>query len=193
MSTASDRPLRKDAQRNRDKLVAAATELFAAQGPDVSLEAVARAAGTGIGTLYRHFPTRDDLIEAVYRTEVAALGEAADALLAEHEPDVALERWMDRYLAYVATKRGLGEALRKIAASSAPDLLGGAKAGLMDALDRILAAGVERGTFRSDVDAADVLRAMNAVWMIEASAPGGEEQARTILKLVRDGLRYGAG
>ena len=184
-ATPDQKPLRADAKRNRDKLLAAAGELFAEKGADVSLEAVARAAGTGIGTLYRHFPTRDDLIEAVYRSEVDALGDAADALIGEHPADVALERWMERYLAYAATKRGLGEALKNLAA--APDLMGGARSRLMGALERILAAGVEAGTFRDDVDASDVLRAMNAIWLLPPDAPA--EHAQTILRLVRDGLR----
>lgn len=191
MSVMPDKPLRADAQRNRDKLLAAAGELFAERGPEVSLEAVARAAGTGIGTLYRHFPTRDDLIEAVYRSEVDGLTSAADELLAECPPDEALERWMDRYLAYAATKRGLGEALRNIAASTAPDLFGGTKSRMVEALDRILTAGVAAGVFRRDVAAADVLRAMNAVWLLPPDTP--EEQMRTILRLIRDGLRFGAG
>ncbi len=185
-----NKPLRADAKRNRDKLLAAAGELFAARGPEVSLEAVARAAGTGIGTLYRHFPTRDDLIEAVYRSEVDGLTAAADELLAECPPDVALERWMDRYLTYAARKRGLGEALKNIAASSAPDLFGGTKSRMLEALGRILAAGVEARVLRADVEAADVLRAMNAVWMLPPDTPA--EQLQAIFKLVRDGVRYGA-
>ena len=99
--------MRADATRNREKLLTAAAELFALRGTDVSLEAVAKRAGVGIGTLYRHFPTRDALVAAAYEAEVEDLRATADALLAEHPADVALERWMDRFIDYTATKRGM--------------------------------------------------------------------------------------
>ena len=97
---------RADAIRNREKLLTAATELFAASGTDVSLEAVAKHAGVGIGTLYRHFPTRDALVEAAYRAEVADLCATAGALLASHPADVALAEWMDRFVAYSNDQEG---------------------------------------------------------------------------------------
>src|SRR3954454_19908135 len=107
---------RADAVRNREKLLDTALDVFAECGTNASLEAIAKRAGVGIGTLYRHFPTRDDLVEAAYRTEVAHLTEAADALLEEHPADVALELWMERWIAYTATKRGMADALNNVVA-----------------------------------------------------------------------------
>jgi AcrR family transcriptional regulator len=107
--------MRSDARENRERLLQAAGEHFAIGGPDVSLEAIARAAGVGIGTLYRHFPTREALIEAVYRNEVDQLCAAADELLAEQPPAQALAEWMERFVAYATTKRGLRGALKSIA------------------------------------------------------------------------------
>src|SRR5689334_6341065 len=139
--------LRADAARNRDKLLSAAVELFAEQGPDVSLEAVAKHAGVGIGTLYRHFPTRDALLEAAYRNEVAHLSEAADELLAEHPPDEALALWMDRFVDYATTKRGIGPALRAMVSSS--ELFADARRMNIAAIGRLLQAGVAAGTIRA--------------------------------------------
>jgi AcrR family transcriptional regulator len=178
--------LRADAQRNRDKLLSAALTLLGEAGPDVPLEAVAREAGVGIGTLYRHFPTREALLEAVYRNEVLQLSEAADALLAEHPPDQALALWMDRFLGYAETKRGMRDALKAIISSS--ELFADARRSQLAAIERLLAAGVEAGTLRPDVDAEDVLHAMGAVWSL--SGDGWDERARRVLALVIDGLRY---
>lgn len=185
MATAT-RPLRADARRNRDALLQAAGELFARDGPDVSLEAIARRAGVGIGTLYRRFPTRDALVEAVYRNEVAQLHAAAGELLGELPPDAALAAWMDRLIAYLTTKRGLASALR-CAAAAKEELTAHSRARLLDAIGTLLAAGAAAGTLRADVAADDVLRALGAVWPLEDAA-----QARTIAGLLVDGLRYGA-
>ena len=115
MSTAqSERPLRADAQRNREKLLTVAVAAFAEHGVEASLEDIARRSGVGIGTLYRHFPTRDCLMEAVYRHQVELLCGAADDLLATEEPDRALELWMERFVAHVATKRGMATALKSV-------------------------------------------------------------------------------
>src|SRR5271170_2390867 len=104
--------LRADAQRNREAILAAASKLFARSGTAVPLEDIAAHAGVGIATLYRNFPTRDALVEAAYRSEVAQITAAATELLAAHPPDVALELWLDRYVDYVAAKRGMSDALR---------------------------------------------------------------------------------
>jgi AcrR family transcriptional regulator len=110
--------VRADAHRNRERLLAAATVAFtAADGTAVSLEAIARDAGVGIGTLYRHFSTREALIEAVYCTELAEVAASAGELLERHPPLVALRRWMDRYAAFVAAKRGMAESLRAMFAA----------------------------------------------------------------------------
>src|SRR3954466_8453911 len=98
MSTPSIRPLRADARRNRDRLLAVAVRAFSTDGPEVTLEAVAREAGVGIGTLYRHFPTREALVEAAYRSELLRLCSAADELVSELPGDEALRTWMDRFV-----------------------------------------------------------------------------------------------
>ena len=185
-----DKPLRKDAARNREKLLAAAVGLFAERGTEGSLEEVAKRAGVGIGTLYRHFPTRDALVEAAYRNEVAQLRAAADELLAELPPDAALEAWMRRFVDYGTAKRGMRDALQSIAGGGA-DLFAETRGQVTEAVAVLLRAGAEAGTLRADVEPEDVLRAMGAIWMV---ADGDEfpEQAMRILRLVLDGLRYRA-
>ena len=178
---------RADAIRNREKLLSAATELFAARGTDVSLDAVARHAGVGIGTLYRHFPTRDALVEAAYRAEVEDLCRTAAVLLESRPADEALAEWMERFVAYTAAKKGMKGALQAVVASGS-DVFGETRGQIIAAIDDLLAAGVEDGTLRSDVDAMDVWRAMGAVWGVETA-----EQARTLLRLLMDGLRHGTG
>ena len=185
-----DKPLRKDAQRNREKLLAAAVELFAERGTEGSLEEVAKRAGVGIGTLYRHFPTRDALVEAAYRNEVAQLRAAADELLAELPPDAALEAWMRRFVDYGSAKRGMRDALQSIAGGSAT-LFADTRSQVTEAVAVLLRAGAKAGTLRSDVEPEDVLRAMGAIWTM----PDGDdfpEQAMRVLGLVLDGLRYRA-
>lgn len=189
MSTA-DKTMRADARRNREKLLEAAAELFAAEGTDVSLEAVAKRAGVGIGTLYRHFPTREALIAETYRNEVAHVADGADELLATLPADQAMEEWLERFIAYAAAKRGMGDALKQLAVSR-EELFPEARRRIGDTIDRLLAAGVEAGTIRPDVTADDVYRATMAVWNI----PDGDDwvdQARVVLRLLMDGLRYGA-
>jgi len=182
--------MRADARRNRDKLIAAAKDLYAETGADVSLDAVARRAGVGAGTLYRHFPTREALVEAAYRSEVAELSAAADDLLATRPPDVALAEWMDRFVAYAAAKRGMRAALQSVVASGS-DIFADARRQNLATVATLLAAGAEAGTIRPDVEAEDVLRATSVVWQFD-DQPGWEEQARGVLRLIMDGLRYGA-
>ena len=185
-----DKPLRKDAQRNREKLLAAAVELFAERGTDGSLEEVAKRAGVGIGTLYRHFPTRDALVEAAYRNEVAQLRAAADELLAELPPDRALEAWVRRFVEYGTAKRGMRDALQSIAGAGS-DLFADTRGQVTEAVAVLLRAGAEAGTLRSDVEAEDVLRAMGAIWLV-ADGDDWAEDAHRVLRLVMDGLRYRA-
>ena len=184
-----DKPLRADARRNRERLLDAALALFLEDGPDVPLEAVAKRAGVGIGTLYRHFPTRDALVEAAYRSEVAHLAEAAEELLRDRPPDEALAAFMDRFVDYAATKRGLKGMLMSVAESGS-DVFVDTRTQITAAVASLVEAGIAAGAIRSDVDADDVLRAMGAVWAVPA---GSEDQARRVLMLVMDGLRHGAG
>ena len=178
--------LRADARRNRDKLLAAAVAAFAESGTDVSLEGIAKRAGVGIGTLYRHFPTRDALVEAAYRKELDRLTGSAEELLATLPPDAALAEWMDRFVAYATAKRGMKSALNAIVASGS-DLFVNARRQQLDAISKLLDAGVAAGSIRSDVGPDDVLRAMGAVWQVD-----DPEQARKLLGLLMDGLRHGA-
>ncbi|MDA0170495.1 TetR/AcrR family transcriptional regulator [Solirubrobacter taibaiensis] len=169
--------MRSDAARNREKLLTAAAEEFALRGSAASLEAIAKRAGVGIGTLYRHFPTRDELVAAAYEAEVEDLRATADVLLAEHPPDVALERWMDRFIDYTATKRGMAAALDadfKVAQSGK----------VRGAVETLRAAGVDAGVLRADVDTDDVRGMLNAVWQVTDA-----ERARRMLRVLMDGLR----
>jgi AcrR family transcriptional regulator len=188
--TRSEPTLRADARRNREKLLAAATALFAETGTDVSLEAIARRAGVGIGTLYRHFPTRDALVEAAYRSEVEHLSAAAGELLAERPPDAALAEWMDRFVTYGATKRGMASALQSVVASGS-SVYADARREILAAISALLEAGIAAGSIRPDVDAEDVVRAMGAIWHMP-DEPQWAEHARRVLGLLMDALRYGA-
>ncbi|HEY5031103.1 MAG TPA: TetR family transcriptional regulator, partial [Actinomycetes bacterium] len=161
---SGERPMRKDAQRNRDLLLGVAAEQFAELGVEVPLEDVARAAGVGIGTLYRHFPTRGALIEAVYRREVAQLCDSVDDLLRTRTADEALEAWMHNFVSYVAAKRGLSAALKDMMAAE-PELFAVTRAHIRDAAGKVLGAAVEAGAIRAVVDADDLIRAMGAICM----------------------------
>jgi AcrR family transcriptional regulator len=187
--TVTDQPaLRSDARRNREKLLAAAAETFAASGVNASLEEIARQAGVGVGTLYRHFPSREALVAATYRHEVEQLCESVGDLQASLAPDAALRAWMDGFVHYTAAKRGMGEALQAVMASDSA-LYADAYAKLVAALDALLATASAAGTIRSDARGDDVLRALAAIWMIRDSA-NREQQAGRVLNLLMDGLRY---
>jgi AcrR family transcriptional regulator len=183
------RPLRADAKRNRDRLLIAATNAFAEDGQDVALEEIAARAGVGIGTLYRHFPHRNALVESAYRHEVAQLCSSAPTLLGSLPPDQALHAWMERFAQYVATKRGMGEALRSAVASDSP-LFAHTRDEIVGALRLLMQAGATEGSLRADVDPEDVMRAMGAVWQLPIG-PGWKDQVRRLLDLLVDGLRYG--
>ena len=184
---SADRPLRADAQRNRDRLVAVARAAFAAADVNVPLETVARDAGVGIGTLYRHFPTREALVGAVYAAELDDLTASAAPLLDEFPPEVALRAWMGRYAAFVATKRGMIDTLRagwssgRIAAPTTRERITGAFA-------TFLAAGRDTGSLRTDVSPDDVTALVLGVFLSTAADSAGEQTGR-LLDLVVDSLR----
>ncbi len=180
------RPMRADAQRNRARLLECAVRAFSEQGPEVTLDAIAREAGVGIGTLYRHFPTREALIEAAYRNELARLCDAVPGLLAELPPDRALRVWMDQFIDYMTTKQGMADALRAVIASGG-DPYATSRARLDEAVTALLAAGAEAGVVRGDVDPVDLLVGVSGVGL--AAAPGGRAQAGRLLDLLMDGLR----
>jgi AcrR family transcriptional regulator len=189
-TTDPTRTLRADARENREKLLRAASRLFATAGSDVALEMIARTAGVGIGTLYRHFPTREALIEAVYRNEVDRLCASAGELVASLPADAALEQWMERFVSYAATERGLSGALKSVA-SSQSDLFGATRERLLTAVGSLLGAGIATGRIRADVSAEDVLAAMNAVWAISGEGEQWALQSQRVLGLLMDGLRAG--
>jgi AcrR family transcriptional regulator len=143
--------------RTRAAVLEAAADLVAQRGTDVSMAELAEAAGVGRATLYRHFPTREALIEAAYANEVDRLCASAPELLAAHPPDVALAEWMDGFVSYAAAKRGMKSALQAVGAGES-HVFAGARAKLLEAIAMLLAAGVDATTQRSDVDADDVLR-----------------------------------
>jgi AcrR family transcriptional regulator len=178
--------VRRDARRNREKLIAAAQAAFAAAEGPVALEAVARRAGVGIGTLYRHFPTREDLVDAVYASELDAATEGASALLDLHPADIALRAWMGRYAAFVATKRGMMDVLRTAVASGrieAPS-----RERVAATVATILEQGAAAGTLRADINPEDVLTLLVGVFAaIRDGAP--RERVDHLLDLLVDALR----
>jgi AcrR family transcriptional regulator len=181
---------RADARRNREKLLAAAADAFATSGVNASLEEIARQAGVGVGTLYRHFPSREALVAATYRHEVEQLCDSVGELQAAMTPDAALRAWMDGFIHYTAAKRGMGEALQAVMASDSA-LYADAYARLVAALDALVGAAAAAGTIRPDARGEDVLRALGAIWMIRESEQR-EEHAKRVLDLLMDGLRYDA-
>jgi AcrR family transcriptional regulator len=183
------RRLRADAVRNRARLLDAAAAMFAEHGAEVPLEDVARRADVGIGTLYRHFPTRDALVEAVYRHEVEVLCLRADQLLTELPPDQALAEWMRLFVQHVRTKRGMLSVLKPMLASNTS--LSEVKGRATDCASRLVAAGVAAGTIRGDIDGADVVRALGGICMSI-----DEDQSRAgqrLVNVIADGLRVTSG
>jgi AcrR family transcriptional regulator len=189
-TAAADRPLRADVRRNREALLASAVAAFTARGADASLEEVARGAGVGIGTLYRHFPTREALVEAVYRREVAMLTGGVDDLLARLPADKALAEWMRRFVAQVAAKRGMSTAL-KTALGPDSTVFATARTEILATAARLLDAAAADGLIRADVPPEDLLRGLSGFCTV-SDTPGWEDQAQRLVALLVDGLRYRA-
>jgi AcrR family transcriptional regulator len=156
----------------------------------VTLDAIAKEAGVGIGTLYRHFPTRESLVEAAYRNELARLCDAAAELLQTMPPDQATRAWMDRFIDYMTTKRGMAEALRAVIASGG-NPYAESRDRLVAALTMLLRAGAAEGSLRSDVEPADVLTSLSGL-SLAAGEPAQRDQASRLLDLLFDALRYRA-
>ncbi|MGW3122799.1 TetR/AcrR family transcriptional regulator [Streptomyces sp. NPDC001107] len=182
--------LRADARRNRERILEAAVRAFSEKGPDVAIDTIAKAAGVGSATLYRHFPTREALIEATYRNELARVCDSAAKLLADNPPDRAIRLWMDDFIDYLAAKQGMADALRAAVASGA-DPFAETLDKLGTALGTLLRAGADAGLLRPDIDPFDVGFSLAGVALI-TSAPGQRERAGRLLDLLLDGLRYGA-
>jgi AcrR family transcriptional regulator len=183
IDTQLQRPMRADARRNYEKLVAAARDVFTEEGGSAPLEDVAERAGVGIGTLYRHFPTRQALLEAVYSGEVEALATAATELAGE-PPWEALEQWLRQYAGFAATKRALTEALLEAAPES--DVMLTCRTALIQAATPLVERAQQAGVVRSDTDFADIVRTVSGVSVVAAIDAAQKER---MLQIVLDGLR----
>jgi len=194
MTAPSAEPVRRpraDAVRNRERVLEAAKFVFSAGGPDASLEAVARRAGVGIGTLYRHFPTREALFEAVYRREVQQLVELAEALKSEASPVDALRRWLRSNVELVATKKGMSAAL-SLAVHGSSELYAHTFERLTKAVGALLERAVIAGEIRSDISPADLLRALVGMCYLH-DQPGWQRSVVRLLDVFVDGLRAKEG
>jgi AcrR family transcriptional regulator len=183
----SNRPKRADALRNYEKLVAAAREAFTEADRSASLEDIARRAGLGIGTLYRHFPTRADLVQAIYVDEVEALSRSAGEF-ADLEPWEALTAWLQRFVGYVVTKQALADELFAVADRDA--VFAGCRATLHAAGEPLLRRAQEAGIVRSDVTIDEVVRIVGGIAKIPADDPSDVQR---LLAVALDGLRYRLG
>lgn len=182
-----NRRVRADAKRNLDALLQSAKTVFATSGVDAPVREIAEKAGVGIGTLYRHFPQRADLIAAVFRHEIDACAEAAPILAAEHAPGEALAKWMQRYAAFIATKRGLAPALHS-GNPAFETLRAHFEQRVRPALRTLLESAVAAGEVRNDVESDELLHAVASLCM-----PAQDDgRAQRMVALLVDGLRSGA-
>jgi AcrR family transcriptional regulator len=182
----SVRKPRADAVRNRERVLEAAKVVFSTGGAEASLEAVARAAGVGIGTLYRHFPTREALFEAVYRREVQQLADLAEQLKQEGEPIDALRHWMRSNVEFVATKKGMSAALA-LAAYKNSELFSYSFERLKEAVGGLLDRAVATGEIRDDISPEDLLRALVGMCYMH-DQPGWQTSVLRLVDVFIDGL-----
>jgi AcrR family transcriptional regulator len=184
--TESNELKRSDGRRNRDAILAAAL-LALTESPDASLNAIAKRAGVANATLYRHFPTREELVLATYQREVGKLVDVADTFLQQQTPQEALRRWVERLAEYAVSKHGLADALRK-ATSPGNDLSStDTYDAIVGALNRLLQANITAGTLRADLNGDDVILALAGLWQLD---PEGDwkAQARRVYDIVLSGL-----
>jgi AcrR family transcriptional regulator len=181
----AERPKRADARRNYDKLVAAAREVFAEQGTDATLEEISRRAGVGIGTLYRHFPSRQALLEAVYVEEVDGLCQSA-LEFADREPWDALVAWLHRFVDYIATKEALSQELFTYIGRDS-DVFARCHTMFYAAGEPLLQRAKDAGLVRPDIDITEVIRMVAGISKMTTSTP---EQIRRVLDIALDGLRF---
>lgn len=186
---ATPRRTRSDALQNRARLLEVAARVFAEQGLNSAPAAIAREAGVGVGTLYRHFPTREALVDAAYRHQLTRVCEQATALLAGHPAAEATRLWTEHFLDYVVTKSGMSAALDAVIASGV-DPYSDSRALLTDAVAALLAAGARDGSLRTDVTPDDVL--LFTAGIAHAVQHGSREQARRLIDLFMDALTTGA-
>ncbi|MCC5475719.1 TetR/AcrR family transcriptional regulator [Streptomyces barringtoniae] len=178
------RPLRADAQRNEDRLLEAAADAFAREGAGASVKDIARAAGVGVGTLYRRFPSKELLIEAIYRQEVQRLCEAAEHLTATQSPVDALRTWMERFIDFMAAKQGMADALAVVLTDESEKVH--TRSLLADAIAHLLGAAEGQSVARPGVEAQDVLMALGGISLMAAS-----EERRDLATRLIDLLLHG--
>jgi AcrR family transcriptional regulator len=184
--TAVRKP-RADAERNRTRLLETAKAAFAKKGSGASLDEIARTAGVGAGTLYRHFPTRDALVAAVYRNETEQLVAAADRLAKTHPPVTAFREWLLLFVDYIATKHGMYEVLNSIVGGTS-DLYSASTAQVKQAIAKLVDRAVLSGDIRLELDPLDLLRALAGVANISLG-PDGERAAKSMVDILIAGIR----
>jgi AcrR family transcriptional regulator len=184
---AAVRKPRADAERNRVRLLETAKAVFEKKGSGASLDEIARIAGVGAGTLYRHFPTRDALVAAVYRNETEQLVAAADRLAETHPPVKALREWLLLFVDYIATKHGMSEVLNSIVGGTT-DLYSASTAQVKQAIAKLVDRAVVSGDIRLDLDPLDLLRALAGVANI-GLGPDGERAAKLLVEILIAGVR----
>jgi AcrR family transcriptional regulator len=191
MPTARSKPVsrkpRTDALRNRERILEVAKEAFTRSGGDASLDDIAKEAGVGAGTLYRHFPTRDALIEAVYRTEVEKLAAAEKEFSERHSPIEALRAWMLLFVDYIATKHIIAPALNTLVGGPSK-LYEGSRGQIQGAIDSLVKRAIKSGGIRRDLEPFDLLRALIGVSNV-ASSPDWQQSARRLVDILITGSR----
>jgi AcrR family transcriptional regulator len=178
---------RTDAQRNRERILEVAKEAFTRSGANASLDDIAKEAGVGAGTLYRHFPTRDALIEAVYRTEVERMAAAEKKFSADLPPVEALRAWMLLFIDYIATKQIIGPALHSVVGGPSK-LYEGSRTQIKGAIDSLVKRAIKSGDIRRDLEPFDLLRALIGVSHV-ASGPDWQKSARRLVDILISGSR----
>ncbi|MGW5134661.1 TetR/AcrR family transcriptional regulator [Streptomyces sp. NPDC004135] len=186
----ADRPLRAHARRNRDALLGAARDAFAAGEADIRVEEIARRAGVGVGTFYRHFPTREAVVEAVYDERVRDMCARVAAQLATDPPHEVLRAFLEQLIQHAVDSRSMAAALKTLMDLGSPVFNRG-RVTMVDTISQLMAAGVAAGTIRADITADTVFRAMGGVCASHGQ-PGWENAAREVVRLIYDGLRHTA-
>jgi AcrR family transcriptional regulator len=184
-SPDTERPLRADARRNRERLITAARQIFTEQGSGASMEAIAKQAGVGVGTLYRHFPNRFDIVEAVYETDVHELADAAQRVVAELDPWTAVVAFFDAFLRYAQTKQALLSELQQ-AFEKNPDLRSRARESINASFDLVIDRAKDAGVVRDDVDGSDLTALVSPICTNASVTP---EQTKRLIRVLLDGLR----
>ncbi len=184
-ATASGKTMRADARRNRERIVAAAREVFAEQGRSTCMEEIARQAGVGVGTLYRHFPSRIDVVEALYENDVHVLAEAAQRSVAELDPWSAVEAFMAAFVAYAHTKQALMAELHE-AFEKNPAMRSRARELIDSSFDIVIENGKRAGVVRDDIEGSDVTQLVGPICTNVAITP---EQSGRLMGMILDGLR----